>query len=48
MRLNDYDRAKEDKATLDEMIRGIKGLYDRENLGIEEGVTPHPSWHPPR
>jgi hypothetical protein len=48
MRLNQFDRAKEDKATLDEMIKGIKGLYDRENIDMEEGVIPHPSWHPPK
>ena len=45
MRLNDFARAKDDKATLDEMIRGIKGLYDRENINMKEGVIPDPAWH---
>jgi len=43
LRLNEYDKAKEDKIIVRDMIRDLVGLYDQENLDINDQVIPHPA-----
>jgi hypothetical protein len=44
MRLKEYDKAKEEKEVVDEMIRDLRGIYDRENIDRDDILQPHQAY----
>lgn len=43
-RLKEYDKAKEEKEIVDDMIKNLKGVYDRENIDRNDILKPHPGY----
>jgi hypothetical protein len=41
MRLKEYEKAKEEKEVVDQMIRDMRGIYDRENIDRHVILQPH-------
>jgi hypothetical protein len=40
MRLKEYDKAEKEKEVVDEMIRDLRGVYDRENIDRDDILQP--------
>ena len=44
MRLKEYDKAEKEKDVVDEMIRDLRGIYDRENIDRDDILQPHQAY----
>ena len=44
MRLKEYDKAEKEKEVVDEMIRDLRGIYDRENIDRDDILQPHQAY----